>query len=110
MLSFEPTVDYHLFDLLGAPYFIGAGGTVHAVWNRDAEQFWKAGFKFVPLEIQTSKVSVALNLRYYPDGFGVDEFGKGVFRGGDRPSELTWGVGVSFPLFRKRSSAPSATP
>ena len=102
MLSFEPSMDYHLFDLRKAPVFVSAGGALHSVWNRDAEQFWKAGFKYA-VEIRLPKFAVAFNLRHYPDGFGVDEFGKGVFQGGDRPSELTWGVGMSFPLFKGRS-------
>ena len=102
MLSFEPTIDYYVGDLRNARIFVSAGETFHVVWNRDAERFTKRGFKLVPIEIQTDRVTVAFNLRYYADGFGVDEFGKGIFRGGNRPSEWTKGVSVSFPLFKKR--------
>jgi len=104
MISFEPTVDYAVGALHEKPIFVSAGVTIHSVWNRDAKQFWKAGFKIAQVEIPVGKgVSVSGSLRYYWDGFGVDEFGKGVRPAGNRPSEWTWGFGASLPLFRKGS-------
>ena len=108
MFSLEPTIDYLVGKLhVGtrrdgmpreASVFVGAGGALHHVWNRDAGQFWKSGYKIVPVEIRTRKIAVAFNLRYYPDGFGVDQFGKGEPIDGNRPSEWTKGVSVSFPF------------
>lgn len=106
MISFEPTLDYALGDLCDdcRPIFVSTGVTLHSVWNRDADQFWKAGFKVAQVEVPIGKrVKASASVRLYPDGFGADQFGKGSFAGGDRPHEWTWGVGASFPLFRKGS-------
>jgi hypothetical protein len=100
MLSFEPTLDYLVSGGMDAGLFLTAGPTFHAVWNRDAPRFQKTGIKIAP-ELRFKSVTFSYNLRFYPDGFGPDEFGKGVFAGGDRPSEWTQGFGVSFP-FRHR--------
>jgi len=100
MLSFEPTADYRVASSSSAALFFTAGPTMHTVWNRDAEHFHKWGFKFAP-EVRFKNVAFSYNLRFYADGFGADEFGKGVFRGGDRPSEWTHGFGVAFPFKRR---------
>lgn len=99
MLSFEPTADYLVVSCGCASFFLTAGPAFHTVLNRDADDFFKVGIKIAP-EVRFDNFTVSYNLRFYPDGFTPDQFGKGVFRGGDRPSEWTQGVSVSFPFKR----------
>ena len=74
------------------------GATYDIAFGEDFGTFDKAGLKFKPAVVTLGrKVNAAATLRWYPNGFTPDEFGKAPRQNDvNRPSEWVYGFSVGY--------------
>ena len=106
MLAFEPMVEV-ASDKEGTWRFHhGVGGTFQFLYGPDFRRFANAGFKLRPLGVEIGNHwEMAFNLRFFPDGYGADQFGFGPRPSGDRGFEYQWGFVIG-PKFGKDPKLP----
>lgn len=98
--SFEPIVELRGLHGKSWRMYHGVGLAALVMASSDFERVGNVGYKVRVLGIEWDqwgrRLSIAGNLRFFPDGFGDDEFGVGPPPTGDRPTELSIGVAFSF--------------
>ena len=77
-------------------FFHGAGLAGHFLFG-DFRRFANAGFKVRPVAVELGNHwELAYNERYYPNGFGADQFGVEGAVPTARSFERTWGFTVAW--------------
>jgi hypothetical protein len=93
MASFEPAIEFASKRSGNVRLFHGAGLASHFLAGPDFRRFTNAGFKVRPIAFEFgNRFELAYNERYYPNGFGADQFGFDVVVPEDREFERSWGV------------------
>lgn len=101
MVAVDPMLEVGTFRYKDFKFYHGVGASLNRLFVNDVSDFGNKGLKIRPVAFTFPmpgrpdvELDVALNLRWYPDGFGSDQFGFGPRVNGDRPSE--WLVGFSW--------------
>jgi hypothetical protein len=92
MLTFEPVYEVRWAPGLSS----GAGVGYNFLFGKDFGSFHKFNLKIRVLAVESPQATLAVNLRYYPEGFTSDEFGFGERQDIDRPAEFNIGFSVGF--------------
>lgn len=93
MASFEPEVEVASKRSGDVRLFHGAGLASHFLAGPDFRRFTNAGIKVRPIAFEFGeRFELAYNERYYPNGFGTDQFGLGGEVPEDRDFERTWSI------------------
>ncbi len=99
MLSFEPMVEVASKSSGDVRFFHGAGLACHFLFGRLPAVCATPGSRCGPSAVEIGDHwEFAFNVRYYPNGFGADQFG---FEGAlptARSFEHTWGFTVAWKL------------
>jgi hypothetical protein len=100
MLALDPMVEIGSRRYKRLLFYHGVGAAINRVFVKDdLSDFWKAGVKIRPVAFtidMNPELDFAINLRFYPKGFGRDQFGFGSAPAGDRPSEWVYGGSFGF--------------
>jgi hypothetical protein len=102
MVAVDPMFEVRSGNYNDLRFYHGVGASLNRLFVNDRSDFGNIGVKIRPVAFtfpsgfQGVDLDIAINVRWYPDGFGSDQFGFGPLLTGDRPNERVYGFSWGF--------------